>query len=327
MAENKDHDYSSGWWEFFFRFHNSKPRRKTKHLKGETLSSDHNSRFVMRFALFWLLDQLPKLCPINRSTDLAVLKEKFETPTTGNPTGKYDLSRIDVFVSIADPEKEPPLVTANTILSILATDYPVEKLACYVFDDRGALLTFESMAEAASFASMSKDYKLLAVDCQGLFEVYSLGSNSWKTIGNVPYIYTYREAEVIAIGDCHWLAKRRKDFSDVLVSPNTSNEIFKEIELPKEPLDTGFKFRNLAVLEGCLCVFVNANCVHLEVWVSGELFVYDPKNKSAMELNITRSINLYQDSYYFESLVSLNSGIYVGSDGVKTYVEQLMSRT
>ncbi|XP_026434675.1 F-box protein At3g07870-like [Papaver somniferum] len=159
----------------------------------------------------------------------------------------------------------------------------------------------------------SKDYKLLAVDCQGLFEVYSLGSNSWKTIGNVPYIYTYREAEVIAIGDCHWLAKRRKDFSDVLVSPNTSNEIFKEIELPKEPLDTGFKFRNLAVLEGCLCVFVNANCVHLEVWVSGELFVYDPKNKSAMELNITRSINLYQDSYYFESLVSLNSGIYVGS--------------
>ncbi|XP_026382104.1 F-box protein At3g07870-like [Papaver somniferum] len=113
----------------------------------------------------------------------------------------------------------------------------------------------------------SKDYKLLAVDCQGLFKVYSLGSNSWKTIGNVPYLYTYREAEVIPIGDCHWLAKRRQDFSDVLVSPNTSNEIFKEIELPKEPLDTGFKFRNLTVLEGCLCVFVNANCVHLEVWV------------------------------------------------------------
>ncbi|KAI4322043.1 hypothetical protein L6164_021768 [Bauhinia variegata] len=106
------------------------------------------------FAFSWLLDQLPKLCPVNRSTDLNVLKEKFETPSVNNPTGKSDLPGIDVFVSTADPEKEPPLVTANTILSILAADYPVEKLSCYVSDDGGALLTFEAMAEAASFANV-----------------------------------------------------------------------------------------------------------------------------------------------------------------------------
>ncbi|KAJ8771363.1 hypothetical protein K2173_026540 [Erythroxylum novogranatense] len=106
------------------------------------------------FAFSWLLDQLPKLCPINRATDLNVLKEKFETSSPSNPTGKSDLPGIDVFVSTADPEKEPPLVTANTILSILACDYPVEKLACYVSDDGGALLTFEAMAEAASFANI-----------------------------------------------------------------------------------------------------------------------------------------------------------------------------
>ncbi|KAK8944190.1 Cellulose synthase-like protein D2 [Platanthera zijinensis] len=105
------------------------------------------------FAFSWLLDQLPKLNPVNRATDLSVLKDKFETPTPSNPTGKSDLPGIDFFVSTADPEKEPPLVTANTILSILAADYPVEKLACYVSDDGGALLTFEAMAEAASFAS------------------------------------------------------------------------------------------------------------------------------------------------------------------------------
>ncbi|CAN6872709.1 unnamed protein product [Brassica oleracea] len=106
------------------------------------------------FAFSWLLDQLPKLCPINRATDLQVLKEKFETPTPSNPTGKSDLPGLDVFVSTADPEKEPPLVTANTILSILAAEYPVEKLSCYVSDDGGALLTFEAMAEAASFANI-----------------------------------------------------------------------------------------------------------------------------------------------------------------------------
>jgi len=106
------------------------------------------------FAFSWLLDSLPKFCPVNRATDLAVLEEKFETRGPNNPTGKSDLPGIDIFVSTADPEKEPPLVTANTILSILAAEYPVEKLSCYVSDDGGALLTFEAMAEAASFANL-----------------------------------------------------------------------------------------------------------------------------------------------------------------------------
>ncbi|KAL6638427.1 hypothetical protein ACP70R_023922 [Stipagrostis hirtigluma subsp. patula] len=104
------------------------------------------------FAFSWLLDSLPKLCPVTRAADLDVLAERFESPTARNPKGRSDLPGIDVFVSTADPEKEPPLVTANTILSILAADYPVEKLACYLSDDGGALLTFEALAETASFA-------------------------------------------------------------------------------------------------------------------------------------------------------------------------------
>ncbi|CAK9322280.1 unnamed protein product [Citrullus colocynthis] len=103
----------------------------------------------LKFGLASLLDQLPKLCLINRATDLSVLKDRFESPYL---KGRSDLPGIDVFVSTADPEKEPPLVTANTILSILAVDYPVEKLACYLSDDGGSLLTFEALAETASFA-------------------------------------------------------------------------------------------------------------------------------------------------------------------------------
>lgn len=106
------------------------------------------------FAFSWILDQVPKLNPINRQTDLQALREKFDLPSPSNPNGVSDLPGMDVFVSTADPEKEPPLTTANTILSILAADYPVEKLACYISDDGGALLTFEAMAEAASFANI-----------------------------------------------------------------------------------------------------------------------------------------------------------------------------
>lgn len=106
------------------------------------------------FAFSWLLDILPKFNPINRSTDLAALRDKFETPSSSNPEGRSDLPGVDVFVSTADPEKEPPLVTGNTILSIMACDYPVEKLSCYISDDGGSVLTFEAMAEAINFAQL-----------------------------------------------------------------------------------------------------------------------------------------------------------------------------
>lgn len=106
------------------------------------------------FAFSWILDVLPKLNPINRATDLAALHDKFNRPSASNPTCRSDLPGVDIFVSTADPEKEPPLVTANTILSILAVDYPVEKLSCYISDDGGAILTFEAMAEAVNFAQV-----------------------------------------------------------------------------------------------------------------------------------------------------------------------------
>lgn len=62
------------------------------------------------------------------------------------------LAPIDVFVSTVDPLKEPPLITGNTVLSILAVDYPVDKVSCYVSDDGSAMLTFESLSETAEFA-------------------------------------------------------------------------------------------------------------------------------------------------------------------------------
>lgn len=39
------------------------------------------------------------------------------------------LPQLDVFITTADATKEPPLVTANTILSVLAADYPPERYA------------------------------------------------------------------------------------------------------------------------------------------------------------------------------------------------------
>ncbi|KAH0895898.1 hypothetical protein HID58_045466 [Brassica napus] len=84
------------------------------------------------FAVSWILDQFPKW---------------YERE--GEPNM---LAPVDVFVSTVDPMKEPPLVTSNTVLSILAMDYPVEKISCYVSDDGASMLTFDSLAETAEFA-------------------------------------------------------------------------------------------------------------------------------------------------------------------------------
>ncbi|XP_031479307.1 cellulose synthase A catalytic subunit 5 [UDP-forming]-like [Nymphaea colorata] len=99
------------------------------------------------FALSWILDQFPKWYPIERETYLDRLSLRYERD--GKPS---ELADIDIFVSTVDPMKEPPLITANTVLSILAVDYPVEKVACYVSDDGAAMLTFEALSETSEFA-------------------------------------------------------------------------------------------------------------------------------------------------------------------------------
>lgn len=65
---------------------------------------------------------------------------------------KNKLAPVDVFVSTVDPLKEPPIITANTILSILAVDYPVNKVSCYVSDDGASMLLFDTLSETSEFA-------------------------------------------------------------------------------------------------------------------------------------------------------------------------------
>ncbi|KAJ4749713.1 Cellulose synthase [Rhynchospora pubera] len=100
------------------------------------------------FAFSWVLDQFPKWCPINREAYIDRLAARYERDGDGSA-----LAAVDFFVSTVDPLKEPPLITANTVLSILSVDYPVDKVSCYVSDDGAAMLTFEALAETAEFAT------------------------------------------------------------------------------------------------------------------------------------------------------------------------------
>ncbi|VFQ62160.1 unnamed protein product [Cuscuta campestris] len=68
--------------------------------------------------------------------------------------GTVELPAVDMFVTTADSDLEPPILTVNTVLSLLAVDYPASKLACYVSDDGASPLTFYSLLQAAKFARL-----------------------------------------------------------------------------------------------------------------------------------------------------------------------------
>lgn len=64
------------------------------------------------------------------------------------------LPPVDMFVTTADPVLEPPIITMNTVISLLAVDYPANKLACYVSDDGCSPFTFYSLVETSKFAKL-----------------------------------------------------------------------------------------------------------------------------------------------------------------------------
>ncbi|CAH2065652.1 unnamed protein product [Thlaspi arvense] len=65
-----------------------------------------------------------------------------------------ELPSVDIFVTTADPVKEPSILVVNTVLSLLALNYPANKLACYVSDDGCSPLTYFSLKEALKFANI-----------------------------------------------------------------------------------------------------------------------------------------------------------------------------
>ncbi|XP_074317684.1 cellulose synthase-like protein G3 [Silene latifolia] len=96
-------------------------------------------------AFIWITTQPFHIRPIRRQEFLENL-ESFVRERA------VELPAIDIFICTADPYKEPPMGTVNTALSVMAYDYPPEKLSIYVSDDGGSQVTLFAFLEAAKFA-------------------------------------------------------------------------------------------------------------------------------------------------------------------------------
>ncbi|XP_039124624.1 cellulose synthase-like protein H1 isoform X1 [Dioscorea cayenensis subsp. rotundata] len=95
------------------------------------------------FTFVWILDTNAKWNPVTYKTYPHNLLKRLD-----------ELPAVDIFVTTADPKLEPPIITVNTVLSLLAVEYPVEKLACYVSDDAASAATFYSLVQASKFAKL-----------------------------------------------------------------------------------------------------------------------------------------------------------------------------
>eukprot|EP00261_Vitis_vinifera_P015388 XP_003635361.2 PREDICTED: cellulose synthase-like protein E6 [Vitis vinifera] len=94
------------------------------------------------FSFYWFLTQLVRWSPIYRYTFKDRLSQRYEEVLPG----------IDIFVCTADPRIEPPIMVINTVLSVMAYNYPSQNLSVYLSDDGGSDLTFYALLEASRFS-------------------------------------------------------------------------------------------------------------------------------------------------------------------------------
>ena len=87
---------------------------------------------------------------------------------------------MDVIITTIDPFKEPALITANTVLLVLALGYPVQIFACYISDDGASPITFYSLVETLSFAKKWVPfYKKFKIKIRAPFMYFSKENESF----------------------------------------------------------------------------------------------------------------------------------------------------
>ncbi|XP_045806914.1 cellulose synthase-like protein H1 [Trifolium pratense] len=141
-------------------------------LLGYRISSNNNYTFPwfvaflceLWFTITWITTMSTKWTPAHTKTFLDRLLLR---------VSNSELPALDLFVTTADPVLEPAIITVNTVLSLLALDYPANKLACYVSDDGCSPLTFYALVEATKFAEIWIPFcKKYNVQCRAPFRYF-----------------------------------------------------------------------------------------------------------------------------------------------------------
>ncbi|KAF9611343.1 hypothetical protein IFM89_030132 [Coptis chinensis] len=142
------------------------------------------------FGLYWVLTQSVRWNRVYRYTFRDRLSHRYEDKLPG----------VDIFVCTADPTIEPPMMVINTVLSVMAYNYPTEKLSVYVSDDGGSDLTFYALLEAAQFAKhwipFSKKFNIEPRSPAAYFSTKSDPPVDNKVLSSIKKLYESMEHQI-----------------------------------------------------------------------------------------------------------------------------------
>ncbi|KAI3971283.1 hypothetical protein MKW92_042233 [Papaver armeniacum] len=219
------------------------------------------------------------------------------------------------------------------------------------------------MSYGFGYDSRIDDYKMIRVvnfadeDDSCEVRVYTLGNDSWKSLGFIPYHLSYGRAPgMLANEAIHWIANPIESDRKVILAFDISSETFQEVPQP-ESLSEKFHV-SVCSFEGLLCLMANNFQVHMDIWVmkeygtrdswtklftilqptdirsfeyarplklfkNGEVLlekdsqkmgIYDQKHLRVRS-HAVRGISRWSETeIYVKSLVSVNSGTYVGQE-------------
>ncbi|XVF70906.1 hypothetical protein PTKIN_Ptkin11bG0200100 [Pterospermum kingtungense] len=197
------------------------------------------------FGFYWLLTQALRWNPIYRHTFKNRLSDRYEN----------DLPGVDIFVCTADPIIEPPMMLINTVLSVMAYDYPQEKLSVYLSDDAASYLIFYALMEASKFAKhwipFCKKFNVEPRSPAAYFKSISdlNGTREAKELATIKKLYKDMENRIEAATKLGHLSEeissKHKGFSqwDSYVSQGDHDTILQILIDGKDPIATD--------VEGC----------------------------------------------------------------------------
>ncbi|CAK9180398.1 unnamed protein product [Ilex paraguariensis] len=116
-------------------------------------------------------------------------------------------------------------------------------------------------------------------------QILGLSSNTWRSIGKVPYQLDRRSSEALVNGRIHWVTQRGNYHGvrgRIIVSFDLADEQFREVPRADSAFLTRCSFY-LAVLGGCLSAVVPLDYGRLEIWSMKE---YNVKESWIKEYNI-----------------------------------------
>ncbi|XP_026442747.1 F-box protein CPR1-like [Papaver somniferum] len=154
-----------------------------------------------------------------------------------------------------------------------------------------------------------KDYKLVRIvdliSHGSEVQVYTLGSNAWRSIAHIAYNIAYQEPHGILVNTTlHWSARKSSTQLHSIVSFHIESESFKEVPLPRaENFDDKHQI-SLCVSGRCLCILTHHHKVRTDVWVMKE---YGVGHSWAKLVSITQQTIL--DSFYLMPVLFIKNDV------------------